>query len=229
MTLLLVAGAGFFGCMGVLVSHESELRCGTDAVCTHVERYPFGLTKTTPLPRLRRADMVLGENSSRRRAYHLALDFADGTHTEYQGVGTNGERAQATARALNDFLEHPTAAQTVHLRDNSMPVAVMLWVLALAALGLLPFFFMKVRLTRTRDQVELVVGRWPARPRRLVVPASQRLGFGLTQRVVNGERLLTVVARVEGQEAGFDLGSSFRSDARAQARLAELEAWRTGP
>jgi hypothetical protein len=219
MTTMLVGLAGFFSAMSVLVSHESFLACTAPDACAHVERYPFGVVQSKPLSPVKRAD-VRWSTGGRSAALKLVLDHADGVRTEYPGVGTNGERAEDVADAVNAYLGGAQGAKEFQLRERSLPVAAFLLVLALVGLVLTPHFFTRVRLERTPSCLEVRVGRWPAKTRLEVVPLTELGAVAIIERVVNGQPFFGLVLE---RRAGppVDLGLSFRSDdaARAEAGL----------
>lgn len=222
MTVVLTGMAVFFTTMAVLVSHESELSCEGPS-CSHIERYPFGVVQRQSLPKIANAD-VEWSTGGRSRALKLVLRHEDGSFTEYQGVGKNGERAERTARAINAFLASPSEPQTHPLREGSLPFAVLLFVLALGGLLLVPTFFTRVRLERAGSQLQVHIGRWPARARalHLEVPAA-----GFAGRLIPGASPEQTFFGVE--VAGVELGMRFHSEAATQARVDALNQWwRTG-
>lgn len=223
MTVVLLAGIGFFVAMMVLVSHHEELRCEPDARCVHVEHYPFGIDLFDALPKVTKAE-VRWDVGGRSMALRLVLRHDDGSKSEYQGVGKNGDRAEETAQAINAFLANPSGEKAFPLRDGSIPVAIFLGVLALAGALLLPAFFTRVRLAREGNIITVVVGRWPARRRLIELPADA-VGFSAQPVRVNGEPFFSVCAFRTDCEAVIELGVLSRFEKVANKRVEELRAW----
>ncbi|MFT3843037.1 MAG: hypothetical protein QM723_38970 [Myxococcaceae bacterium] len=226
MTVVLLAGIGFFVAMMVLVSHHEELRCEPDARCVHVEHYPFGIDLSDALPKVTQAE-VMWDPGGRSMALKLVLRHDDGSKSEYQGVGKNGERAEETARAINAFLAHPAGEKAFPLRDGSIPVAIFLGVLALAGALLVPTFFTRIRLAREGNMITVVVGRWPARRRVIELPADA-VRFGTRPMVINGEPFFSVCAERTDCEAVVELGVVSRFESVAMKRVEALRAWLAG-
>lgn len=214
MVAMLLGLSGFFGTMAVLVSHDSSLECQASSGCTHVERYPLGLGVRTPLAPIKKAE-VQWDTGGRSRALKLVLRHADGTRTDFQGVGKNGERAEDTANELNAMLQsNPATDRTFLLREGSLPFALFLALLAIAALVLSPHFFSKVRLSRSPAGITVAIGRWPAKARRHLIPPGDLAQVGLKQSIANGEQFYTVqLERPSGP--AIELGIAFRSAERA--------------
>lgn len=219
MFALLLGMSVFLAMMAVLVSHDSFLECQARAGCTHVERYPFGIVRRTPLPPIVKAE-VQWDTGGRSRALKLVLRHGDGTRTDYQGVGQNGNRAEDTANDLNGFLANDAAPErTFPLREGSMPVALFLAVLATIGLVLISHFFSKVRLARSDTALTVTIERWPAKPRRDSVPLSELAGVGIKESIVNGQYFFTLhLERTAGLPV--DLGLSFRTPESSAAEQA---------
>lgn len=224
MTTLLVGMCAFFGSMVVLTTHHSELRCDPAARCVHIERYPFGVVRQVVLPRVTSAETEW-DPGGRMKAIKLVLNHQDGSTSEYQGVGTNGERSQRVAKQLNAFLAAPTREQTFPLRQGSWAMGVFLGLLTLVGLVLIPFFFTKVRVTATGTDVLVRIGRWPAPSRRYSVPLNEFQEFSLKRSFVMEQELFTISANSVGSPRGFDLGLGFRNRAQALQRITELNEW----
>jgi hypothetical protein len=216
MTLVLGGLGVFFATMTVLVSHDSELSCAPGGTCTHVERYPFGIERRAPVAKVASAG-VEWSTGGRVQALKLVLTHEDGSFTDYQGVGTNGERAERTAKAINAYLHDPARGATFALREGSMPLAVFLALLTLGALALVPSFFARVRLRRPAQRVQVRIGRWPAPLREFEMEPIE-----FTVRSIINPTDGTVRFAVESGE--HDLGMIFLSEARARARAATLNA-----
>lgn len=216
MLALLLGMSGFFATMAVLVSHDSLLECRVRAGCTHLERYPFGVVIRTPLVPIEKAD-VQWDTGGRTRALKLVLRHRDGTRTDYQGVGKNGDRAEDTANDLNDFLADAEApARAFALREGSIPVAGFLALLAAIGLVLISHFFSKVRLARSATGITVTIERWPAKPRRHVVPLAEASLVGIKESIVNGEQFFKLqLERKTG--VAIELGLAFRTAERAVA------------
>lgn len=216
MTPVLVAMSVFMASMAVLVSHDSELSCAPGGTCTHVERYPFGIEQRTPLAKVASAD-VEWSPGGRSKALKLVLTHEDGSFTDYQGVGKNGERAERTAKAINAYLREPARAATFALREGSLPAAMFLVVLALGALVFVPSFFARIRLRRPAQRVEVIIGRWPAPRRELELEPT---GFTVRPIVnaVDGRVSFAV------ESGGQDLGMNFFTEKAARARADVLNA-----
>ena len=90
---MLLGMSGFFGTMAVVFSHDSSLECLAASGCTHVERYPLGIVVRTALAPIKKAE-VQWDTGGRTRALKLVLRHADGTRTDFPGVGKNGDRAE---------------------------------------------------------------------------------------------------------------------------------------
>lgn len=224
MTVMLLGVCAFFAAMAVLISHHSELRCEPDLHCVHIERYPLGIVQKEAIPRVQSAETQWSPGG-RVMAIRLILNHQDGSMSEYQGVGKNGERAQRVAKELNAFLLAPGHEQVFKLREGSLPAAIFLGLLTLGGLVLLPFFFTKVRLTTTDTNVLMKIGRWPARSHRYSVPLDQFKEFSLRRSIVMEQALFTVCADQVGRPFGFDLGMSFRNQEQALQRITELDEW----
>lgn len=221
MTAMLLGVSTFFATMAVLVSHDSALVCERGAQCRHVERYPFGVVREHAMAPISRAS-VKWDTGGRTAALKVVVQHVDGTKTEYQGVGKNGERAEDTAAAINAYLARSEGAQTFALREGSLPVAVFLALLAMLGLVLVTYFFSRVRVVRSDEATEITVERWPAAPRRLTV----RRGTGrvvINQRLVNDQQFFSLVLAREGVP-NFDLGLSFRTVERAEQERTALAA-----
>jgi DNA-binding transcriptional regulator YdaS (Cro superfamily) len=214
MTLMLLGLATFIGTMAVLVSHDSALVCEPGARCRHVERYPFGVVSEHAVAPIERAD-VKWDTGGRAAALKVVLQHLDGTKTEYQGVGKNGERAEDTAAAINAYLARSEGAQTFALREGSLPVAVFMALLALTSLVLVPYFFSRVRVVRSPEATEITVERWPAPPARLSVQRGAATRVVIIERIVNGQQFFTLFLAREGAP-NFDLGLAARTAERAE-------------
>lgn len=213
MTALIVGASSFFVAMAVLVSHDSALVCREHS-CQHVERYPFGVVSTAPLAPIQRAE-VKWSPGGRARALELVLRHPDGLTTEYQGVGKNGERAEDTAAALNEWLSTGGGERSFALREGSWVAAFFLAFLALVGLVLVPYFFSRVRVTRTGEGVEFTVERWPARPRRLRLPLGEQARVVVDTRVVRDQWFFSLwLERAGGPR--FELGLDFRTPEAAE-------------
>jgi len=212
MTVMLGAAGVFFATMAVLVSHDSELSCEPGGACTHIERYPFGIEQRAPVAKIASAD-VEWSPGGRSKALKLVLTHEDGSFTDYQGVGTNGERAERTAKAINAYLHEPKRV-TFALREGSLPVAIFLAVLAFGAFVLVPSFFTRVRLTRPSQRVQVRIGRWPASRREFEVEPHAFTVRPIANPVDGSVRFAV-------ESGGHDLGMVFLIEAKARAR-AEL-------
>lgn len=215
MTVMLGGLGVFFAAMAVLVSHDSELSCEPSGACTHIERYPFGIEQREPVAKIASAD-VEWSPGGRSKALKLVLTHEDGTFTDYQGVGTNGERAERTAKAINAYLHEPKSA-TFALREGSLPVAIFLGLLALGAFVLVPSFFTRIRLRRTMQRVQVTIGRWPA----------SRREFEFEPNVFTIRPFANPVdgsVRFAVESGGQDLGMVFLLEANARARAELLNA-----
>ncbi len=222
-TLLLAAGVIFFGVMASLVSHESELRCDTPGECMHVERYPFGIENAKAMPEISRA-LTRWSPGSRSMAIKLVLTHRDGTESEYHGVGTNGDRAQAVAEAINASLENAEAPRVFHLRDRSIPMALMMLLMALSCLVLCAAPFSMVHLRVYNGVLSALVQHRPMRSRECHVPLAGVRGTTLTQLAsMNVVAFKVCLDVVDG--APFDLGLSASSEVAARAKAAEVDAW----
>lgn len=219
MLAMLLGMSGFFGAMAVLVSHESSLECQASSGCTHVERYPLGIVVRTPLAPIKKAE-VQWDTGGRSRALKLVLRHADGTRTDFQGVGKNGERAEDTANELNAVLQsNPATDRTFPLREGSLPFALFLALLAITGLVLIPHYFSKVRLSRSAAGITVTIERWPAKARRHLIPAAELARVGLKQSTANEEQFFTVqLERTSGP--AIDLGIAFRNPERASEEQA---------
>lgn len=231
VTVLLVGMGGFFAVMAILSSHDSQLVCQPGPSCRHVERYPLGIVRETPLEAVERAD-VEWSPGGRVQALALVLHHAGGARSEYQGVGANGERAQSVAEAVNAWLAAPSGPRTFQLREGSAALAIFLAVLALAAFVLLPSSFAKVHLAVENGQLRITVDRWPLRARRVTLPVRAIAGFRIDVFRDEAYRFLCFfLVRSDGGDA-VDLGIRLRDEAAARQRLDELEGllsrWRAG-
>jgi hypothetical protein len=215
MTCLIFGLATFLFSMAVLVSHDSALECQPRAACAHVERYPLGVVNETPLAAIQRAD-VRWDTGGRAAALKLVLRHADGTSTEYQGVGKNGERAEDTALAINTWLAKRETGKIFALRQGSVPVAVFLALLSLVGLGLIPYFFSKLRVARSLAAMEITIERWPAPPRRHSLRQGEGARVTVRERVVNGQPFFSLWLE-RASAPGVELGLSFRTPERAIA------------
>ena len=211
MTLVLVGFCAFAMTMAALVSHDSELRCEPGGMCTHLERYPFGIERRASLTKIARAG-VEWSPGGRSQALKLVLTHEDGSFTDYLGVGKNGERAERTAKAINAFLENPTPAATFALREGSLPVAIFLALLGFGALLFVPSFFTRVVLSRPSHRVRVRIGRWPA-PNRELELESAEFTLRVTRNSLDGLEFFTV------ESGGHDLGMSFFTEKPAKARV----------
>jgi hypothetical protein len=231
MTVMLLAMAVFSSWMAVISSHSSELTCDGELRCVHVERYPFGLTRQTALPPITVA-VKAWDGGGRTTAIKLVLHHADETSSEYQGVGTNGNRVEAVAKAINAFLKNPSAEQVFPLREASVAFAMFAALMAFCSLVLLPYFFTKVDITMTANNIEFVVGRWPARRSRFSCPWPAFQGFCVMTRTVGPQELHTIGAKVDRnalpvQGDTIDLGIAFGSKIAAEQRVEQLQTWVT--
>ncbi len=219
MTLMLGGVGVFFATMAVLVSHDSELRCEPGGACTHLERYPFGVEQREPVAKIASAG-VEWSPGGRTKALKLVLTHEDGSFTDYQGVGKNGERAERTAKAINAYLQDPARGATFALREGSLPVAVFLAVLAVGAFVLVPSFFARIRLRRPEQRVQVSIGRWPA-PRREFELEPVAFVVRPFANPVDGNMRFAV------ESGGHDLGMTFllEANARARARLLNGERY----
>lgn len=212
MTVLMLVAATFFAAMAVLVSHDSALECQTPRSCRHVERYPFGIVNAQALPAIERAH-VKWSPGGRAAALKLVLRHEDGTTSEYQGVGKNGERAEDTAERISEYLLMRGGldeTKSFALREGSLPVAIFLAVLALTALVLLPYFFARVRLVRSAQTVEIIIERWPALPRRHTVAVGEPVRVLIEERVATEQKFYSLHLE-RSDRPSVDLGLSFRS------------------
>ncbi len=222
MTALLLGLVGFLTPMAVLVSHDSSLECRGRTACSHREQYPFGVVKQTSLAPIQRAE-VKWDTGGRSAALKLVLRHADGTTTEYQGVGKNGDRAEDTAAALNTWLASGEGEKSFALREGSWPAALFLAFLTLVGLSLVPYFFSRVRVVRTAESVTFSVERWPARPRRQTVSLGEVVHVVVDARVVNDQQFFSLwLKRAEGPR--FELGLDFRTPEKAARAQEAVEA-----
>lgn len=223
MSALLLAGVGFFAAMAVLVAHDSELQCIAGGTCVHAEHYPLGIERLEPLAKVTVAE-TMWDPGGRAVALKLVLRHADGTKTEYQGVGKNGDRAEETARELNAFLAQPIGAKTFPLREGSIPVAIFLGLVGLGALFVLPYFFTRVRVAREGNIITVVTGRWPARRQTIELPAGS-IRFGAQQVIRNGEPFFSLCAERTDTGSVVELGMVSRFESVAMARVEALQGW----
>lgn len=225
MTLLVGAASLFFGAMALLISHSSLLDCTGNLQCIHVEKYPLGFEQREPVAKFESAETEW-DPGGRQMAVKLVLNHADGTTTEYQGVGTNGERAQSVAAAINKFIKEPKERQRFALRDGSIAGGIFMALLALVAMSVVPYFFSKMRFRSAQGVLALSIERWPIRPRRFRWPIDQVAGLRLHRTVMMQQEFYKVVMDV-GDEA-VDLGLGFRSPQHAEKKLAEINSWLNG-
>lgn len=222
-SILLLSLGAFFVPMAVLISHASELKC-EQARCVHIERYPGGIVQESPVPHVKHADTEW-DPGGRSKALKLVLEHEDGSTTEYQGVGKNGDRAQRTARAINSYLADPAGAKTFQLREGSLLAAGFMLLLALVCWAFVPSFFSKVRLRTSATAMQVTIGRWPAPRRVYSVPLDELQGFALLRSVANEQEFFTLCARQSGRKEGIELGMRFHLQSSAERRMAELNDW----
>lgn len=223
MLALLGGLAALFVGLTPLALHSSELRCAAPGQCVHVERYPLGFDRTAPVKAVTNAD-ALEVRERGGPSVRLRLHHADGIVTEYLGVGARGERAAAVADALVRWLAAPAPGeQRFELRDGSAVMAGLLLALALVALGLAPHFFTRVQLARSDAALTVRIGRWPAPARAVSLSLASLRAIAVQRQRANEQAFFAVVAEVEGA-APVALGWSFRSEAAAEARAAEVRA-----
>ena len=222
-TLLVGGGAAFFLSMAVLVCHHSSLVCDAELNCTHLETYPFGIERGQALTTISAAE-TLWDPGGRQMAIKLALNHTDGSTTEYQGVGKNGERAQKVAAAINAFINAPSAPQTFALREGSIGVGVFLVLMALLGLCALPYVFSKIRLRAEGGVLSVIIERRPLPPRKLQSPLQRVAGLTLHRMTMMDQEFFNVTMALVGGDS-VDLGLRFRSAEQAQQRLKEMDAW----
>lgn len=139
-----------------------------------------------------------------------------GATTEYQGVGKSGDRAEATADALNAYLAAGDAKQTFALREGSLPVAAGLALVALLGLVCISYFFSKLRVARSPAALEITIERWPAPPQRHTLRHDAAPRVTVRERTVNDQQFFSLWLE-PASGPGVDLGLSFRTAARAAA------------
>lgn len=221
---LSLAALGFMWTMAVLISKDTELHCDGPS-CEHVEHFPFGITTRARVAPVTRARTEWG--TGRSAAIELVLESATGTTTTYPGVGTNGDRAEATAAAINQFLETGPRQATFELRRGSTPAAAFMLLLGLAfALAVAPLPFQRLRFEWTG---RLVVRRprWPVPAARFELDGAQlRLGRSTVQSVnglVRHEAWATDRAGGEPKLLG-----AFTSERELNEFMDALRGWLSG-
>ena len=241
LTALVVGCAAFFSVMTGLTSVDSWLRCeraGPAARCALHEDYPGGVARTTPLPPLRDARAEVRHTRGRggvRRHLVLVLDAADGTTTEYPGVGKSGARAEGVAAGVSAFLQGEEAGpRRWRLRESSYAATLLMAACALGALFTVPIWFRRVRVAfdpRERA-VRVRIGRWPARAREWSLPlADIARAERATAQDSNGELYSARLVLRDGACPGDgDVGLMHRRAAGADAVVRALDgalgAWR---
>lgn len=222
MSTLVGAAIIFFVAMAILISHSSLLECSNNLQCTHIERYPFGIERREALKEMVSAETQWAPGGQ-QMAVKLVLNHADGSTTDYQGVGTNGEHAQKVARALNAFISAPEATAQFALRAGSVGASILMAALALLGALAVPYFFSKLRLQLHGNVLGAVIERWPIAPRRFQWTLGQPVTLRLERKVSLDQEFFLVMLVVGSQT--IDLGLAFRNAPAAQKRLAEINTW----
>ena len=223
LVLLLVGGCGFLVAMGVFVSQASELSCreGTER-CVRRTHYPLGISFEEPVAAFQRVS-VRQKSGRRGTSLDLTLHHADGTATEYPGVGTNGDRAAATAEAIERYMAAPGSEERIFaLRSGSRPLGIGMLVLGLLGLVLLPGIFNSVIFTRQADQIAIRIERRPRRAEEVVVTVADAEGVRAVWKRV-GTQEVCVLLFVVRERPPIELGIGFHREDHAQARARALE------
>lgn len=226
--VVLVAGmSAFLMVMGVFVSQNNELVCTAQPVtCERVETYPFGVEIRTALGSFEHASTRVKQGRRGGTSLDVVLHHADGTETEFSGVGKSGARAVETVEVLNAFIAASPSNRApiaVQLRSGSIAMSIILLLLGLGALVFLPSAFSRVTFKSLGEQVQIRIGRWPIPATEHVVPCAA-LGPLEVRLVGTGRQMrYQLFVLVENAEA-VDLRIASAAESGVRKKLSEVEA-----
>lgn len=221
VTLVIVCTSVFCVVMGIFMTQSSELTCtnGTD-YCLRQTLYPFGISFQEPVPAFQRVSLRT-VHDKHGTSLDLILHHADGTATDYSGVGKNGDRAARTMQAIEAYMASPQGTRSFPLRSGSTPLGAMAIALGLLLLLAVFPFFNNVYFTRRGDELVVRVERRPLAAREVVVPVASVETVQVISKTSAGQTVFAVTLCVRDREP-IDLGLGGRSWGYARMRAQAL-------